>query len=102
MFGQEEPFIFKHYLILTRTYHLSPEELQHLGQTSNGSKRRKSQVNAADIPRFFHPEDEHFQQVRILYCSLLFLFRTCAIGIRALYPLSVYERPTKRGGRIRT
>lgn len=62
---EEEPFIFKYYLILTRTYHLSPEELQHLGQTSNGSKRRKGQVSAADIPRFFHPEDEHFQQASV-------------------------------------
>ncbi|KAF9645024.1 hypothetical protein BDM02DRAFT_3149483 [Thelephora ganbajun] len=59
---EDEPFNFKYYLILARTYHLSPEELKDLGQNSDRSKRRRGQVNANDIPCFFHPEDEQFQQ----------------------------------------
>jgi len=59
---EKEPFNFKYYLVLSRTYHLSPEELESSAQNSDRSKRRKGQVNVTDIPHFFHPEDEQFQQ----------------------------------------
>lgn len=59
---EDEPFDFKYYLILARTYHLSSEELEILGKDSDRSKRRKGQTNAADTPHFFHPEDEQFQR----------------------------------------
>jgi len=62
---ENEPFSFKYYLLLARTYHLSPEELDNSGQNIDRSKRRKGQVSTNDTPRFFHPEDEQFQEVSV-------------------------------------
>jgi len=57
-----EPFNFEYYLIVTRIYYLSPEELVDLGQNPDRVKRRRGEVKTHDTPRFFHPEDEQFQQ----------------------------------------
>ena len=48
---------------MARTYCLSLEELDSLEQNSDRAKRRKAQASTNVTPRFFHPEDEQFQQV---------------------------------------
>ena len=98
IYEQNEPFNFKYYLIVARTYHLSPEELDNLGQNPDRSKRRRGQVSGNDNPRFFHPEDEQFQQVGRLLCFRCLSLRARGVGVDVFHPLSVCEHPTKRGG----
>lgn len=99
---QNEPFDFKYYLIVTRTYHLSSEELDDLEQNSDRTKRRKGQISANETPRFFHPEDGQFQQVsRFFYFGTL-SFRARGVGIVALHSLSVHECAIERGRCLRT
>ena len=96
--GQNEPFNFKYYLIMARTYHLSPEELDNLGHNPDRSKRRKGQIGGNDTPRFFHPEDEQFQQVGLSLSFRCLSLRARGVGIDAFHSLSVRERSTKRSG----
>jgi len=96
--GQNEPFNFKYYLIVARTYHLSPEELDNLGQNPDRSKRRKGQVSGNGTPCFFHPEDEQFQQVSLLLCLQYLSLSARGVGVNAFHPLSIRECSTKRGG----
>lgn len=98
---QNEPFNFKYYLIVARTYHLSSEELDNLGQNFDRTKRRKGQVSMNDIPRSFHPEDQQFQQVGMLFHFRHLSFRVRGIGIGTLHPLSLHERSTEGGGCLR-
>ena len=100
--SQEEPFKFKYYLVLTRTYHLSPEELEILGHNPDRSKRRKGPANAAAMPRFFHPEDEQFQRVRISFYMSKLIVQTCGVGVDVFRTLSFHKCSTKRGKCLRT
>ena len=70
---QNEPYTFTHYLILTRTYRLTPEQLQELEATApRPSKRHKNReplptANNSGGPSTysFHPEDEYIQKVSL-------------------------------------
>jgi len=64
---ENEPFNFEYYLIVTRTYYLTLEELDTLEQNLDRAKRRKAQLSANDTPCFFHPEDGQFQQASLHY-----------------------------------
>ncbi|THH10574.1 hypothetical protein EW145_g1221 [Phellinidium pouzarii] len=68
---QNKLYTFTHYLILTRTYRLTPEQAAELENSpQRPSKRHKNKPPAAPAPLqgtgpstySFHPEDEHIQK----------------------------------------
>jgi len=56
---ESEPYDFKHLLFISRTYSLSPEELEELDSGPARPKRHKgTNTSPVDSRYSFHPEDE--------------------------------------------
>jgi len=70
---ENEPYIFSHYIFISRTYRLSPEEgnavedVQMTGPPAKRSKKKSAPtVNSSGPPvHSFHPEDEQIQKFAV-------------------------------------
>jgi len=64
---ENEPYRFTHFLIISRIYHLSPEEEAEL-QAAPRTKRQRQVAAAQPSPGGvypFHPEEEHIQKIAL-------------------------------------
>ena len=69
MFTQNEPYDFKHFVIISRIYRLTAEEAADLQAAAPPTKRQKqSDPPPAAGVYSFHPEDELIRRVRSSLC----------------------------------